>query len=147
MIFDIVCVILLAGGIISGLKKGFVGTVSGIAGIILGIVFGFRYMKLLEYTLGLTTNAPVIDHILYFLAIFLFTVLVFFLIGKLIEYFLSLILLSWLNHLVGGIVGFLWVAVLIYFITSQIIVIFPEFSHYINGSVAGQIILKLMGLT
>ena len=102
---DIVIIIILAGGIASGFKNGFVGEVASLAGLIFGIwgaiKFSWWTADLLE-GFGLKFSLmPVISFIVTFLIIIIIAQIL----GGIISSFLKAISLNWINRIAGIAVG------------------------------------------
>lgn len=102
---DIVIIIILAGGIASGFKNGFVGEVASLAGLIFGIwgaiKFSWWTADLLE-GFGLKFSLmPVISFIVTFLIIIIIAQIL----GGIISSFLQAISLNWINRIAGIAVG------------------------------------------
>ncbi len=102
---DIVIVLVLIGGIISGYKNGFVGEVASLAGLILGIwgavKFSWWTADLLE-GIGLSFSLmPVVAFIITFLIITIIMQIV----AGLVNNLLQSISLNWLNKVAGIVAG------------------------------------------
>ena len=98
---DIVILIILAGGLISGFRNGFVGEVASLAGLVLGlwgaIKFSWWTADLLE-GMGLSFSLmPVIAFIVTFIII----AVIMQLIGGIVSGLLKAIALNWLNRIAG----------------------------------------------
>jgi membrane protein required for colicin V production len=104
---DIFFLAVMTGFILFGIWRGFFREVLGLLGIILGIllaIVGFGPIsKMLHY---FVPEVPVIIWIIIsFLAIFLGVYLVSRLLAVVLKKLSSLILLGWLNRLLGGVIG------------------------------------------
>ncbi|MFA6126575.1 MAG: CvpA family protein [Bacteroidales bacterium] len=102
---DIVIILILAGGLASGFKNGFVGELASIAGLVLGIwgaiKFSWWTADLLE-GIGLKFSLmPIISFIVTFLIIVIITQIIAGIVSKLLE----AIALNWLNKIAGIIAG------------------------------------------
>jgi membrane protein required for colicin V production len=102
---DIVILLILAGGLASGFKNGFVGELASLAGLVLGIwgavKFSWWTADMLE-GFGLTFSLmPVISFIVTFLII----TIVMQIIGGIISSFLKAISLNWINRIAGIVAG------------------------------------------
>jgi membrane protein required for colicin V production len=98
---DIIIILILAGGIASGYKNGFVGELASLAGLVLGIWGAVKFSwwtgDLLE-SLGLKFSLmPVISFIVTFLIITIFMQIIAGIVSKLLE----AISLNWINKLAG----------------------------------------------
>ena len=102
-VFDIVIFILLIFGFIRGVFKGFVLGLSSFLGIVVSIYiaryFAAPVISLAESLLGVSQNiSPVVG----FLIVFLGALVLFHFIAVLINKFVDLVALGWLNKLLGG---------------------------------------------
>ncbi|TSA37650.1 MAG: CvpA family protein [Porphyromonadaceae bacterium] len=102
---DIIIILILAGGLVSGYKNGFVGEVASLAGLVLGIwgaiKFSWWTADLLE-RFGLTFSLmPIISFIVTFLIITIIMQIIAGIISKLLE----AISLNWINKIAGIIAG------------------------------------------
>ncbi len=102
---DIIIILILAGGLASGYKNGFVGELASLAGLVLGIwgavKFSWWTADLLE-GFGLTFSMmPIISFIVTFLII----TIIMQIIGGIISSFLKAISLNWINKLAGIVAG------------------------------------------
>lgn len=102
---DIVIVLILAAGLASGYKNGFVGEIASLAGLVLGIwgavKFSWWTADLLE-SFGLRFSLmPVISFIVTFLIITIIMQIIAGIISKLLE----AISLNWINKLAGIVAG------------------------------------------
>jgi membrane protein required for colicin V production len=119
---DIVIILILAGGAVSGFRNGFVGEVASLLGLVLGIwgaiKFSWWTADLLE-SIGLTFSLmPVISFIITFLMITIIMQIIAGLISKL----LKAIALNWINRLAGIVAGLfkaaLFVSVILFVIEA-----------------------------
>jgi membrane protein required for colicin V production len=102
---DIVILVILAGGLLSGFKNGFVGEVASLAGLVLGlwgaIKFSWWTADLLEGA-GLSFSLmPVISFIITFIII----AVVMQILGGIVSSLLKAIALNWINRLAGIVAG------------------------------------------
>jgi membrane protein required for colicin V production len=102
---DVIIILILAGGVASGFKNGFVGELASLAGLILGIwgaiKFSWWTADLLE-GFGLKFSLmPVISFIVTFLII----TIIMQLIGGIISKLLEAIALNWVNRIAGIFAG------------------------------------------
>ncbi|MCD4691241.1 CvpA family protein [bacterium] len=104
-VVDLIIVIMLAVGFVSGLARGLVRTLFGLAALVLGVAaaagsFGFVASTILTFVPG-ERAAGIIAFILVFLVVFFAIAFV----GKLIAKALKLVALGWLDRLAGGLLG------------------------------------------
>ena len=111
---DIIIAVLLAIGLVSGLRDGLVKQVAGLAGIIGGLLLGrMFYLPVGEWlctTLSISIEAA---HITAFILILIVVPLLLNLVGWVVAKILSAISLGWMNRLLGGVVGVLKFALLV----------------------------------
>ncbi|MBQ2025530.1 MAG: CvpA family protein [Paludibacteraceae bacterium] len=111
---DIALGIPLLYGIVSGLFKGIVQSVGSLIGLVLGIVLAYVYAKpfsqqLIQWFVLTPDQSYAISFVLLFIAV----VVVCALLVKIIDKFLSLVTLGWINKLLGGVFGLLKFALLL----------------------------------
>jgi len=110
---DVVIILILAGGLASGYKNGFVGELASLAGLILGIwgavKFSWWTADLLE-GIGLKFSLmPVISFIVTFLVITIVMQILAGIVSKLLE----AISLNWINKIAGIVAGVFKAAVFV----------------------------------
>ena len=115
---DIFFAIPLIWGIVRGLMSGFVRSLSVFVGLILGITLAQTYAADLSPTIQewFTLSARQCLSIAYVI-IFIAVMIVVAIIARILDKFLHLILLGWLNKLLGALFGFFkWAIILSFFI-------------------------------
>jgi membrane protein required for colicin V production len=101
---DIVIVVLVAVAVFSGLKSGIVKALFTMAGVIAGVVLAGRLSDSLAGTLSFISNTGMAKVVAF--AIILIVVLIIATIAaKLVHWALSKILLGWIDHLGGAVLG------------------------------------------
>ena len=111
---DIIIAVLLALGLVSGLRDGLVKQVASLAGLIGGLILGRAfYMPVGEWLIGQFGMSAEAAHITAFIVILIIVPLLFNLAGWLVSKLLSVICLGWINRLLGGLVGVLKFALLV----------------------------------
>lgn len=101
-ILDIVLLACLIPAVIQGLRKGFIAQVVAIISLILGGWLAYRFSSALTGWLGQWIEAPAAAmNIISFIIIFAIVVTLLFLLGKILEASIKIILLGWLNRLLG----------------------------------------------
>ncbi len=111
-ILDIILLICFIPTVISGLHKGMVSQLIGL----LTIFLGCRLAVLLEEPVSawlaeLTAANPGVIHVFSFILIFIVVAVTLFLAGKIIERLIKIILLGWLNRLLGVIISLMIFAI------------------------------------
>lgn len=114
-ILDIIILICFIPAIISGLRKGLVAQVVAIISIILGVWLSFKFSTLLSGWLaqwldGLSSS---VLNIVAFVIILLVVIFALFALGKIIEASIRIIMLGWLNRLLGLVFSLLKCALVI----------------------------------
>lgn len=101
-ILDIVLLVCLIPALIQGLRKGFIAQVVAIISLVLGGWLAFKFSAVvtewLAQWLDITGQAL---NIISFILIFAVVVTLLFLLGKILEASVKIILLGWLNKLLG----------------------------------------------
>ena len=135
MIFDVCCLILLVLAIFNGLRKGLVAAAFSLLGFLLGLFIAKHFSHMMGDWFR--------EHYQYegkwiiisaFVVLFIGTILIMKLIGKMIETALSLALLGWANKL-GGIIFYLFLyTVLLIVLVQYSLETWPEINSYLNDS-------------
>ena len=101
-ILDVVLLLCLIPAVIMGLKKGFIALVVAIVSLILGGWLAYRFSSAVTGWIAewIDASGPVLD-IISFILIFAAVVTLLFLLGKVLETSIKIILLGWLNRLLG----------------------------------------------
>ncbi|TVR84216.1 MAG: CvpA family protein [Chitinophagaceae bacterium] len=118
MIFDILFFIIILYGFYMGYKKGLIYSIFGFFALFISITlalkFGFLAAEVLNERFEIQASyLPFLG----FLVIFLITLVLVYALSKIIEGFINLVFLGWLNRLTGG---FLW-AVILLFVYSAVL--------------------------
>lgn len=101
-ILDIILLVCFIPAIISGLRKGFIAQVVAIISIVLGVWLSVKSATLVGSWISQWIEAsPQLINIISFAIIFIAVAVLLFTIGKLIEATIKIIMLGWLNKLLG----------------------------------------------
>lgn len=101
-ILDIILLVCFIPAIISGLRKGFIAQVVAIISIVLGVWLSVKFATLAGSWISQWIEAsPQVINIISFAVIFILVAVVLYTIGKLIEATIKIIMLGWLNRLLG----------------------------------------------
>lgn len=100
---DIVIIVVLALSVLGGLTRGFIGTVLGLAGLILGVYLAGRYYVAFGNWLPIanTSIANVVAFVIILVGIIVLAGIVAFFLRRLI----SLVMLGWADKLLGAVCG------------------------------------------
>lgn len=101
---DIVILIVLAGGTVSGLRTGLIKAALSLGGVILGVMLAGRYYAPLAERLSFILQAGVAD-VVAFVLILIVVMLVASLLAKLLQWVTSAVTLGWVDHLGGAVLG------------------------------------------
>lgn len=113
-VLDIILLLCFIPAIIGGLRRGFIAQVVAIISIILGIWLSFKFSAVLSGWLGQWIEAgEQVLHVISFAVIMILAILALAAVGKLIEATVKIILLGWLNRLLGLIFALLKYALII----------------------------------
>ncbi len=113
-VLDIIFIIILFYGIIKGVVKGFVVEVASFVGVILGIYLAkYNSATLALFLNGLIDIAEEYNQAISFVIIFVLVIIVCHILAKIIDKTLKLIMLGWLNKLLGAALGFIKFALII----------------------------------
>lgn len=104
--FDLTVGILLLIAVINGYRKGLIMQLVGLAILLLSVIFGGRVAEMiLPHLTGWINLSPEAARVLSFLLAFAAIAVVLTLVGKLIQRFFDLVLLSFLNRLGGAVIA------------------------------------------
>lgn len=111
---DIILLICFIPAAIAGLRKGLVGQIIGLLTIILGCRLSMTFQKpVTDWLVKVTAANPEMIRILSFVLIFIAVAVVLYLIGKVIEKVIHIVLLGWVNKLLGILISSLIAIVVI----------------------------------
>jgi len=123
-ILDIILVIPLAWGLVRGLYKGFLLSVGSLVGLIIGIYVANAYSsEVSEYVLRQFVLSKGSAHAISFFILFAGVTFICFLISKLLDRFFKLVMLSWLNRLLGALFGILKSALIVSVILNLVVMV------------------------
>jgi membrane protein required for colicin V production len=105
--FDILLTVILLWSALSGLRAGFARVVIGLIATVIGFLAGFWCYRLLAAKLAPWIDTPMLANILGFLIIFVGALILGSLAATLLSRMFRWIGLSWFNHVLGGVAGFL----------------------------------------
>lgn len=124
--FDIVLALILLWSAVAGLRAGFARVVIGLIATIVGLIVGFWFYRIPAAKLMPWVAKPVVADVLGFLIIFLGVILVGALIAAVLSRLFRWIGLSWFNHLLGGVAGFMRGAIFIAAIVDVLVAYSPS---------------------
>lgn len=140
-ILDIILLACFIPAIINGLRKGLVAQVVAIISIILGVWLSFRFSSAVSIWIGQWTGleSSQVLNIVSFILILAAVIFGLFAIGKIIEASIKIIMLGWLNKLLGVIFALVKCAMLI----GVLIILFNSLNSafhlvpekYLSGSI------------
>lgn len=101
-ILDIILLICFIPALVQGLKKGFIAQVVAIISIIVGVWTSFKFATLVSGWIGkYIAGSEQVLKIVAFVLILAGVIVGLFLLGKIIEGMFKLVMLDWLNKLLG----------------------------------------------
>lgn len=104
--FDVLVGILLLIAFIDGYRKGLIMQLVGLATLVLAAIFGGRLAeRILPEIIRLIDISPVSARVLSFVLAFALIAIILSLIGRLIQKFVDVVLLSFINRLLGSVVA------------------------------------------
>ncbi len=107
-ILDIILAIILVLAIVNGLRKGLISQLVSIISLILGVWLSFKFSSALSVWLAQNIEASSsIINVLSFITIFVLVILGLNIVGKILEQSIKLVMLGWLNRLLGSLFGLL----------------------------------------
>lgn len=105
--FDVLLALILLWSAVSGLRAGLARVVVGVIATIVGFLAGFWCYGIVAAKLMPWVKTPALADILGFLAIFIGVLIVGALLSALLSRLFKWIGLSWFNHFLGGVAGFI----------------------------------------
>lgn len=113
-IIDIILLICFVPAVIQGIRKGFISQVISIISLVLGIWMSARFASLVSTWLAqwITASGQILE-IVAFALILVVVFLVLGALGKLLEATIKLVMLGWLNKLLGVVFALLKTALIV----------------------------------
>ncbi len=139
-ILDIILLVCFVPALIMGLKKGFIAQAVAIVSIILGVWLSSRFANMFSEWIGQYIHGSgQILRIVAFALIFVGVIFGLYLLGKVLEGTIKLVMLGWLNKLLGVIFAFLKTGLIV----GLLIIVFCSINNafhlvseqYLNSSV------------
>ncbi len=113
-ILDAIILICFIPALIQGIRKGFIAQVIAIISLVAGIWLSFKFASLTAGWLGQYIQASgQILQITAFALILVIVIVIFFAIGKVIEATIKIVMLGWLNKLLGAVFALIKCALII----------------------------------
>lgn len=108
---DILLALALVIPVFIGLKQGAIKAVLSLAGLIIGVVLASNFYGSLSKVLSFVPSEDVAN-IIAFILILVGVVVVATMLARLLKFITSVVMLGWVNHVGGAIIGFLMGAIL-----------------------------------
>ncbi|MFA7494498.1 MAG: CvpA family protein [Proteiniphilum sp.] len=125
--FDLTVGILLLIAFINGYRKGLIMQLVGLATIILAAIFGGRIALTILPEINRVTNlSPEMARVLAFILVFVAIAIVLSLIGRLIQRFIDIVLLSFVNRVLGAVIAAGTMMVFLSIILNLILMLDPN---------------------
>ena len=100
---DLVIIVLLIIFTISGLASGFIRSAFALAGVVLGIVVASHFDNWATFISNVNTA-----HIVAFVIVLLVVIIIASIAGAVISKLISMVMLGWLDHLIGAVFGLIF---------------------------------------
>ncbi len=101
-VLDIILLLCFIPFIIQGITKGFVAQITAIISVVLGVWMSFHFMEFVCTKIQPYINASdSVLKVIAFAAILIVVILALTLIGRALEHIIKLVMLGWLNRLLG----------------------------------------------
>lgn len=111
---DIIILVALVPFLIQGIKKGFVSQLTALVSLILGIWLAIKFSPLVVgYIQPYLELTDAVLKVIAFVLVLVVVVLLLNLVGKLLEKFLKMVMLGWLDKLLGLVLALLKGAILV----------------------------------
>ncbi|MCX7785241.1 MAG: CvpA family protein [candidate division WOR-3 bacterium] len=143
MIIDALIVLVIIGCIVNGIIKGFVKQLSITAGLMLGFYIASKQYPTLEKILFKTSQLTTVNKIICFIIIFIIVFILIYLLGLLLKKVVQLIMLGWLDKILGGVFGFVQGVIIIWLVLILALLVFPNTKYTIGRSIFAYKILKM----
>lgn len=104
--FDILIIVILGYCLVRGLFRGLVKEISSIIGVLGGFYAAYSYYTLVAKWLSRVISNTSYLHILSFLVIFCFVLIIVNILGIIIKYLLDIAFLGWVDRIFGILFGF-----------------------------------------
>jgi membrane protein required for colicin V production len=131
---DIIFCVILAFLGLRGIFRGLIKEIASILGLILGFVLANTFHAELAPLLVRPLGGPGLANLVAYLGIFLGTVAVIYLMATLIRKILKLIMLGWLDGILGGMLGFFKGALLCSIIVLALTAFLPSKAEILTQS-------------
>lgn len=107
---DIVIIVALLAPTVIGLKRGLISGVLSLIGLIIGVILAGNFYASIAPLLTFIPSEKVAN-VVAFVAIILGVMLITAVLARLLRFVVSMVMLSWVDHLGGAILGFLMGAI------------------------------------
>lgn len=124
--FDIALVLLILWSAVAGLRAGLARVVVGFLAMLAGLLAGFWFYRVVAERLMPWVRTPTVANVVGFLIIFVGSLVVGALISSLLSRFFNWMGLTWFNHFLGGVAGFLRGAVMIAALVDVLVAFAPS---------------------
>ena len=101
---DIVIIVLVVIPVFLGLKSGIIKVLLSLAGVIIGVVLAGRFSDSLGGALSFISN-PGVAKVVAFAVILIVVLIIATIAARLVHWALSKVLLGWIDHLGGAVIG------------------------------------------
>lgn len=126
-LIDVLVVFIMAVALLVGLWKGFVRTLTAVAGVVIGILASTRYHLVVEpYLSRVSSLDPYICTILSMIILFILVQAAFVLIRKALDIIIDFTRLGWLDRILGAGVGILAGLLFVACIAQFLVLAVPE---------------------
>ena len=140
-ILDIILLICFIPALVQGFWKGFISQVIAIISIIAGVWLSFRFASYVSVWLGqYIQGSEQVMKVVAFAFIFIAVAAALALLGKLLEGTIRLVMLGWLNKLLGVVFAFLKTVLIVGLVIIAFTSINESF-HLVDNSVLNQSVL------
>ena len=125
--FDIIISLLLLAAFVKGIQKGVVMQLAGFAAIILGAIFAGKGAKIiLPFLLNTINISPNVALVLSYIIVFIIIVFVIKLIGKMIHGLFKALQISFINKVLGAVVGLGTAMIILSIVLNLALLVDPE---------------------
>lgn len=142
--YDILIIGVVAAGFLYGFFKGIISELFAIAGLVAGFIVAMKYSFLIQPHLLRFVRGETAAFVVGFLLLFLLTAAAIVMVGILFKKAIKFIHLSWLDRLIGGIVGIIKGVVVVGLISLLIVALVPDGKAFMKQSALGRYTITIV---
>ncbi|MDH5186776.1 MAG: CvpA family protein [candidate division WOR-3 bacterium] len=142
MVVNLVIIVVIAIFVIFGLRQGFIRWLAVTLGIVIGFWMASQKYFVLEKLFGRIFHSQYQAQVVGFILVFLVFFFILVLLGYLLRKIMNLVMLGWLDRLLGGIFGLINGLVFVWLLLALIVSFQPSLERHLSKSVLATQILE-----